>query len=511
MMNQRLASSSAVVRCLLLAALSCGAMLFVGRDANGQPDRASENSNGPFQATGFKVGETTDTSAMVWTRLTLRPARNPGNGPMVMFLYKDDGQWATYRHTSAHRAVIGVRYPEGTTVADIADAVPGTAGETRVRYRAKGTEIWQQTDWQAVDPQRDFTRQFLLTGLTPGTRYEVCVDSRADADAAAGQTLDGGFQTAPAIDQPARIVFTVSTGQGYWSQDCPTGYKIYGAMLDLDPSFFVHTGDIVYYDRIAKTDELARYLWQATYSLPSNVRFHRHVASCFIKDDHDTWQDDCWPGMKSDKMHEFTFEQGLRIFPEQVPMGDSTFRTQRWGKDLQVWFVEGRDFRSPNSMPDGPEKTIWGEKQKAWFKDTVAQSDATFRVLISPTPLIGPDRKNKRDNHSNDSFRTEGDELRRFIAEQENMVVVCGDRHWQYMSVHPETGVREYSCGPVSDLHAGGWSDDQYLPEYHRFLKVAGGFLSATCQRIDGQPTLAFRFHDVQGEVRFEDRLTAEP
>ncbi len=61
------------------------------------------------------------------------------------------------------------------------------------------------------------------------------------------------------------------------------------------------------------------------------------------------------------------------------------------------------------------------------------------------------------------------------------------------------TGVREYSCGPVSNSHAGGWSDDQYLPDYHRFLKVAGGFLSVTTERKDGTPTLSLRFHDVQG------------
>ena len=42
------------------------------------------------------------------------------------------------------------------------------------------------------------------------------------------------------------MVFTVSTGQAYGDQDRPDGYKIYEEMLKLDPSFFVHTGDIVY-------------------------------------------------------------------------------------------------------------------------------------------------------------------------------------------------------------------------------------------------------------------------
>jgi len=86
--------------------------------------------------------------------------------------------------------------------------------------------------------------------------------------------------------------------------------------------------------------------------------FHRQIPGYFMKDDHDTWMDDSWPGMKSPFMGDFTFEQGQRVFLEQVPMGEKTYRTFRWGKDLQIWLVEGRDFRSPNDMPDGPGKTI---------------------------------------------------------------------------------------------------------------------------------------------------------
>jgi alkaline phosphatase D len=161
-------------------------------------------------------------------------------------------------------------------------------------------------------------------------------------------------------------------------------------------------------------------------------------------------------------------------------------------------------------MPDGPDKTIWGDEQKAWFKRTVQESDATFRVLISPTPMVGPDRDNKGDNHANKAFTHEGDELRRFIASQKNMVTVCGDRHWQYVSVHPETKVREYSCGPASDEHAGGWRQEDNRPDYHQYLNVTGGFLSAIVERVEDTPTLIFRHHDVDGNVLNEDRLVAE-
>ena len=500
-------------------------------------------AEGPYQATGIKIGELTDASAIVWTRLTRNAQRNGPDAPMVKIVMQEKGSGSTAKKK---KKVVAVEYPAEMDAGDIRDAVPGATGEVRVGHRAGGEDVWTWTEWKSVDENRDFTRQFGLLQLRPNTEYSVKVESRSCQSGPAGQTVSGRFRTAPPAEQSARVVFTVSTGQGYGSRNHEGGYRIYLEMLKLKPSFFVHTGDIVYYDRndtvgykveslgLAKTEALARYHWQRTYSLPNNVLFHRQVPAYFMKDDHDTWQNDCWPDMQPENMGTFTFEpaiglfqnplqqmqpenmgtftfeQGQAIFLEQVPMGASTYRTRRWGKDLQVWMVEGRDFRSANTDPDGPDKTIWGEKQKAWFKQTVGESDATFRVLISPTPLVGPDRSNKNDNHSNKGFTHEGDQLRAFIGSQKNMVVVCGDRHWQYVSVHPTSGVREYSCGPVSNKHAGGWKQEDYAESHHRYLNVIGGFLSATVERIDGRPTLAFRHHGVDGSVKHEDRLVAD-
>jgi alkaline phosphatase D len=334
------------------------------------------------------------------------------------------------------------------------------------------------------------------------------VESRG-TDGKPGSVVEGGFRTAPAADDPRRIVFTAATCFGNDDQDSPEGFKIYGSMLKLDPDFFVNLGDVIYYDELAKTAELARYHWQRMYGWPGTVAFHRQVASFFIKDDHDTLRNDCWPTMDSPYMHEFTFRQGQAIFREQVPMGPLTYRTRRFGQDLQVWFVEGRDFRMANNLADGPEKTIWGAAQKQWFKETVAASDATFHILFTPTPLVGPDREQKRDNHANSGFRHEGNELRAFLASIPNSVSICGDRHWQYASTDPATKLREYSVGPASDEHAGGWEQEDYRPGFHRFLRVAGGFLSGTVGRQADVPTLTLRLHDVDGAVKFEERLTA--
>jgi alkaline phosphatase D len=109
---------------------------------------------------------------------------------------------------------------------------------------------------------------------------------------------------------------------------------------------------------MGKTEALARWHWNRMYSMQNHIDFHRQVSSYFIKDDHDTLINDAYPGMKTKFMGEFTYEQGTQIFLDEVPMGYKTYRTVLWGKDLQIWMVEGRDYGSPNPMPDGPEKSI---------------------------------------------------------------------------------------------------------------------------------------------------------
>jgi alkaline phosphatase D len=238
------------------------------------------------------------------------------------------------------------------------------------------------------------------------------------------------------------------------------------------------------------------------FSLPRLREFMRNVATYWLKDDHDTLNNDSWTGKS---MGELTFAEGQKIFRQQAPLADGpSYRTFRWGRDLQLWFTDGRDFRSPNNKPDGPEKTIWGAEQKSWFKKTIKESDATWKVLVSPTPLVGPDRQGKNDNHANAGFQHEGDELRSWLREHvpHNFFVVCGDRHWQYHSIHPQSGLHEFSVGAASDEHAGGTPG--FDPKIHQFHRVKGGFLAVHVSRGEGQAKIVFELRDVEGKVVYE-------
>jgi alkaline phosphatase D len=451
------------------------------------PSSAAEETR---QSTGVKVGEVTETTAIVWMRLTAKSSRN------------DRG----VANKGSPQPL-----PEGYKVEEFEGACPGAAGAVQLRYDTdEGLGNARETESVTVGPETDFSHQFHLNNLKPNTTYYYeARTSSADGKAKHG-SLRGRFRTAPPRDQPAKATFTVVTGMAYKDiDDHPRGFHIYRSMLELKPDFLVPTGDTVYYDSEhprAVTPELARHHWARMYGYPNQIQFHLHVPAFWEKDDHDTLSNDCWPTMNARLMRPLTFEQGLKLFREQVPMGEKTYRTVRWGKDLQVWLVEGRDFRSPNNMKDGPDKTIWGAEQKKWFKDTVLASDATWKVLVSPTPIVGPDRGNKADNHANTAFTHEGDEVRSWIQKNvpDNFFVACGDRHWQYHSIHPETRVHEFSCGPASDQHAGG--SPGLEKDYHQFHRVKGGFLSVNVGRSEGKSAITFRLHDVMGKVEYEYR-----
>lgn len=465
--------------------------------------------NGPYFGTGIKIGEVTQNEAIVWVRLTENQERIGNNAPMPDIKYEDPETGQLVERQGRRSLTPVVTYPEGYTIKNIQGATPGANGKVRLKYKLKSEKNWSELEWKPVDANADFTYQFELSGLSPNEDYELIVEASPVEGKQVSASIQGKFKTAPAKEVISEVNFIVTTGTSYGDVDSDLGYKIYPSSLKLDPEFFVHTGDIVYYDGMGKTADLARWHWERMYSFSNNIEYHRQVASYFIKDDHDTWMNDCWPGLKTKFMGEFTYEQGTQIFLDEVPMGERTYRTIRWGKDLQIWLVEGRDYRSPNTMADGPDKTIWGEEQMNWFKSTVQQSDATFKVLISPTPIVGPDRGNKKDNHANIGFQYAGDHLRKFISEQKNMVTVCGDRHWQYISQDAETGVVEFSCGPGGNDHAGGWKQENKLPE-HIYLNVVGGFMEGMVYRENGEPKLAFRHYNPDGNLLNEHMVSAE-
>lgn len=450
----------------------------------------TKKENRVFFTTGCKTAEVTPNSAILWTRLCGQEKPNPVTHQRLP---------KVFRHP--------IDFDENAPMAQMDGAVVGKGGLVRATLTSGPTVL--RSDWQEAKEENDFTIKIPFENLKPNTTYQILWEAKP-AEKGEVSTHSGTFTTAPAEQTERPIQLVTSTCQYFWSHDdAERGFKTYDSIARLNPDFFLQTGDYVYNDKpgpLAKTLEKARHKWHAMDAWPALRDFYQKTPVYLLKDDHDLLDDDSGP--TSPAYGQLTFEDGLKVWRENVPLADKPYRTFRWGKDLQIWLAEGREFRSPNKSADNPGKTIWGAEQKKWFQSTVEASDATFKILFSPTPIVGPDREKKTDNHANDAFRTEGEWLRKYLAAQENMYIVNGDRHWQYVSVDAETGLMEFGSGPVSDAHAQGWDEDDVRPE-HKFLRLKGGFLGVKVEREGGAPTIAFTHYDVDGKAVHREKRNA--
>ncbi len=421
--------------------------------------------------------------------------------------------------------------------------VPGKAGVGRFEYSVNEEfSDSMRTDLLAAEAGGDFIVKTKISGLKPATLYyyRLVFGENAD-DLQNGPTRT--FRTLQGKNGDEEVSFVVVTGMNYPSfhygrpkkgvrsgdrayagPDKHLGYPALAAMMRLKPDFFIGTGDNVYYD--SHDDEEAtdiagmRRKWHEQLVQPRFTELFTHTATYWEKDDHDHRYNDC--DREGDRAP--SSDLGIRIFREQVPVADpadpeaKTYRTFRLNKNLQIWLVEGRDYRSPNKMEDGPDKTLWGAEQIAWLKQTLSQSDATFKILISPTPMVGPDDAYKIDNHANHrGFRTEGRAFFDWIVErklhEQGFYLICGDRHWQYHSIDP-TGIEEFSCGAICDANSRGGrkpgdpkstDPNAEIKQPHRQKEASGGFLRVLATKAGAAK---FEFYDEKGELLYQTTKT---
>lgn len=394
------------------------------------------------------------------------------SGSRAVFL----GQGTLCGEVTESSALLQTRLTSATQL-DAEGDLPGTAGVAGFEWSphedfgtARRTPLLP-----AVEP-RDFIVRAELTGLQPNTIYHYrTVYGQAEANTAVGPI--GSFKTLPGRGADTPMRFIVGSCMNYnkfmhgrlgkaggpltaTDTDKRLGFPAFESMLTLRPDFFVGTGDIVYYDnpmRVAKTVPQLRKCWHEQFRFARMIEFFRCVPTYWSKDDHDfrfNESDNTTDDLPLPKT-------GIDLFREQLPIvavdsGKPTYRTHRISRKLQIWLTENRDYRSPNELADGPQKSIWGAEQREWLKATLKASDATWKILISPTPMVGPDDLQKIDNHADlRGFRHEADAFFAWLREHQigGLTIVCGDRHWQYHSVHP-TGVEEFGCGALNDENA---------------------------------------------------------
>lgn len=385
----------------------------------------------------------------------------------------------------------------------------------------------RRTPWHRATAAHDFIVRAGVSDLQPATRYFYrAVFGRSPDRIESGPIAS--FRTLPAATDETPVRFVMGSCMHYTKfmlgksarpsgpvtateEDKRQGYPVFAAMRERNPDFFIGTGDIVYYDHSPKPSKSVaamRQRWHEQFRFPRLRAFFGQTASFWSKDDHDFRFDDA--DLRGDRQP--SADLGIELFREQMPiaaLGDTqtpTYRTVRLNRWVQLWFVEGRDYRDPNRKADGPEKSLWGAAQRQWLKETLAASDAPHKILISPTPMVGPDDARKRDNHANlKGFQHEANAFFAWLGQREidGVIALCGDRHWQYHSMHP-SGFEEFACGALNDENSRrgvkpgakrGTDPEGKIRQPFQYAKPSGGFLE-----VVAGPTLEIIFRNDEGE-----------
>jgi len=426
--------------------------------------------------------------------------------------------------------------------------IPGMAGYGKFQI-SKDSSFSEtlETDWLMADSVKDYIIKGKVENLEPGTLYHYRLAYGHNTEDA-HNSESYSFKTLSAENATTPVQFVMVTGMNYTrfyagksssqgidayeGDDAPLGFHAYETIQKMNPDFFIGNGDNVYYDQplpgmsVADSIDEMRAFWHRLFAMPRLQQMLTSVPTYWLKDDHDHRFNDS-DTVAYNERHGYLPSNalGIEVFKEQVPVVDPdnedavTYRTYKLNNLVQIWMVEGRDYRSPNKMPDGPGKSIWGEKQKQWLKETLLASDAVFKILVSPTPMVGPDDAYKTDNHTNpDGFHHEGDAFFEWLKEndfqEKNFYIICGDRHWQYHARHP-SGFEEFSCGALIDQNSrlgrspGDPKSTDPEAKIHQFYtqeERSGGFLKVNVYPAEGdtQPNAVFEFYDEHGELLYK-------
>jgi alkaline phosphatase D len=374
-----------------------------------------------------------------------------------------------------------------------------------------------------ITREADLTGKAALTDLAPATRYLYRVSQ-------ARERVTGSFVSAPAPEQAAPVTFLWSGDLGSTPNYCRhflDGYPIFRQMTPRRPDFFLFVGDTIYADhRCVGDDRVPGYDFVATdlagfrekhrYNRadPAVQEFFRGTSVFAIWDDHEVRND--FAGT-AEPLMPVGRQAFLDYWPIEPPAAEPTrlYRKFRWGKLLEVFILDTRQYRSPNRDLDGPDKTMLGPVQRGWLVDGVAASGAIWKVIVSSVSLSVPTGRAVRDSWSNASIWGVPEEGKGFAHERDLILRALRDRGvknlvWVAADVHHAEVIRhapwrdfvfhELIAGPLSASRGRPRPLDQALNP--RALFGLGGIDNFGEVRID-QAGLTVRIIDVTGLVRF--------
>jgi alkaline phosphatase D len=381
-----------------------------------------------------------------------------------------------------------------------------------------------------VGPGRHLTGKLVLQPLEPATRYRYTV-AQNDAEIA------GEFVTAPAptAPLPVRFAWSGDLGSRGHCRSRVAGYPIFRALARVPADFFLFVGDTIYADhacgdgeRVPGYDFVARRLpdyWaKHRYNRedPAVQAYFRRASVYAIWDDHEVRNDFAGPT-------EPLMDTGRRAFIDYFPVRPPReepgrlYRKFRWGALLELFILDTRQYRSPDTAPDGPGKTMLGAAQRRWLIDSVSASTAVWKVVVSSVPLSVPTGGRAHDSWSNANaqgvpeehgtgFAVERDAILRALRQRgvKNLVFLAADVHHAELIRHhptPEWSFHEFIAGPLSASLGRPRPLDRGLNP--RSLWSLGGIANFGDISIDATG-LTVRIVDAEGQERFTQTTGAQ-
>lgn len=367
----------------------------------------------------------------------------------------------------------------------------------------------------------DFTVRQELVGLPGGKDVYVKVWCEDLTNARTkSEPVTGHFHTV-GRHEDIRFVWGGDTaGQGWGINESFGGMKIYEAMRQVQPRFFIQSGDSVYSDgpipksksaengliwqnlttpeveKVAETlDEFrARYKYNL---LDDNVRrFNAEVPQIWQWDDHEVVNN--WSDAK-DLSHDprYTVKDvpllvghATRAFHEYAPIrpygaeeSERIYRKLSYGPLLDVFVIDMRNYRGPNTYnlqtEEGPDTAFLGEAQLHWLMKGLKASRATWKVISADMPIglnigDGTDAQGRARWEAianGDSGPAKGRELEiarllRFIKDQriKNIIWLTADVHYAAAHYYDPAQAAFKNFSPFWEFVAGPLNAGSFGP-----------------------------------------------
>jgi alkaline phosphatase D len=462
-----------------------------------------------------------------------------------------------------HGVAVGDTTPEGAVIWSRADR----AGRMHalLRNRESGREI---TAGAGVDPERDLTARVRVHGLSPGSVYDYRVWFSQQDRNRKGEldSVSGSFRTPPPPDAPAALRFAWGGDLGGQNvcRDAEEGYPILRVIRGQSPDFFVGLGDMIYADDLCRSVgrfenaqiplQAGRALdrptfwahWRYSREDPAFLELLASTVYVPIWDDHevidDAGPDQDRPWWGGGALDVRLLPIGLQAFLDYNPIYESPltpgriYRSLRWGRHVELFVLDTRQYRDASDRADRADrpKTMLGREQLVWLKTRLAESDATWKVVVSSVPMAlptGSDPDRGMDAWANmgsaTGYEHELIDIVRFLRERgiRNNLWITTDVHFSAVFRHmpspedPDFRIYEVAVGP---LNAGlGINDylDTTLGSERLFYDAEGRTPPTTFQEAKARFTfgradvssagkLSLRIMNARGETLYSLNLS---